>query len=398
MLTISNQTGLELSRISVEAFSSVLMTQTTTANSVVYLAGDIGTSSSKFFYRVRDGQKEPLWMGAGVADGLTTLALSILNAGGRPQDHAWLQVGNEVVLVGEAAKTFIDGSSLSENKANQAAYKLIAALGVIAEKEKLPNQYEAVIWLPLPLTEMGTKDEIAARVTQVAQGFRFRGNAQQVRLTLKFCPEGFGLYLNRKRQLDTLGLAIDQRRTFILMLGHRNLSVLCFEQGSLKNAKSNSDGPGFWPVFERVARSCGVTPADYPALMAALVTGKTTQISQARGEVYDFAAAAEAVRLAFWKAAKLYLQDNLLGQLSDGEADIIISGGAAYVMGQAIKQYFDGLRMTDQVIFADGRQENLEEIVNTLPEITDNPSLVMRMTDCYGLFQGMVSKHTEVLA
>jgi hypothetical protein len=337
-------------------------------------------------------------MGAGVADGLTTLALSILNAGGRPQDHAWLQVGNEVILVGEAAKTFIDGSSLSENKANQAAYKLIAALGVIAEKEKMPNQYEAVIWLPLPLTEMATKDEIAARVTQVAQNFRFRGTAQQVRITLKFCPEGFGLYLNRKRQLDSLGLAIDQRRTFILMLGHRNLSVLCFEQGSLKNAKSNSDGPGFWPVFERVARSCGVTPADYAPLMAALVTGKTTQISQARGEVYDFAAAAEAVRMAYWKAAKLYLQDNLLGQLSDGDADIIISGGAAYVMGQAIKQYFEGLRMTDQLIFADGRQENLEEIVNTLPEITDNPSLVMRMTDCYGLFQGMVSKHTEVTA
>jgi hypothetical protein len=374
------------------------MTQATAANSTIYLAGDIGTSGSKFFYRVREAQREPLWMGPGVADGLTTLALSILNAGGRPQDHAWIQVGNEVILVGDAAKTFVDVNSVSENKATQAVYKVIAALGVIAERERLPSQYEAVIWLPLPLTEMNTKDEIAAKLTQCAQNFRFRGTAQQVRLNLKFCPEGFGLYLNRKGQLDAVGFSIDQRRTFILMLGHRNLSILCFEQGSLKNAKSNSDGPGFWPVFERVARSCGVTPADYSALMAALSTGKTTQISQARAELYDFAAAAEAVRLAYWKAARIYLQDNLLGQLSDGPADIIVSGGAAFVMRQAIKDYFDGLRITEHVSIADGRQEKLEELVKKLPEATDNQSLVMRMADCYGLFQGLVGKYSGVVA
>lgn len=366
---------------------------TTSGNSVIYLAGDLGTSGSKFFYQVRDGQREPLWMGSGVADGLTTLALSALNSGGRPQDHAWLQVGNEVVLVGDAAKAFLDGNSISENKANQAIYKVMAALGVIAERERLPSQYEAVIWLPLPLTEMNTKDDIAARLTQTAQNFRFRGTPQQARVSLKFCPEGFGLYLNRKAQLDAEEVSIDQRRTFVLMLGHRNLSILCFEQGSLKSAKSNSDGPGFWSVFERVARSCGVTPADYPALMAALATGKPTQISQARGELYDFGAAAEAMRQAYWRAAKLYLQDNLLGQL-DGPADIIISGGAAFVMQQTMRQYFDGLRLTDQVVFADGLKENLDDVVNQLPEASDNPSLVMRMTDCYGLFLGLVSKYS----
>lgn len=371
------------------------MVQTMTSNSLVYLAGDIGTSGSKFFYRVQDEQKEPLWMGSGVADGLTTLALSTLNAGGRPQDNAWLQVGDEVILVGEAAKAFVDVSSLAESKSHQAVYKLIAALGVIAEKERLPNQYEAVIWLPLPLTEMNARDEIAAKLTQYAQNFRFRGVAQQARLTLKFYPEGFGLYLNRKKQLDVSGHSIDQRRTFVLMLGHRNLSVLCFEQGSLKNAKSNSDGPGFWQVFEKVSRSCGVTPADFPALMAALTSNKTTQISQARGEIYDYAAASEAVRLAFWKAARIYLQDNLLGQLSDGPADIVISGGAAYVMRNYIKDYFNNLRIADQVYFADGRQEKLGDVVAKLPEATDNPSLVTRMTDCYGLFQALVSKYSD---
>ena len=372
------------------------MTQTNPANPLIYLAGDLGTSGSKFFYKCRDSQQEPLWMGAGVADGLTTLSLSNLNAGGRPQDHAWLQIGDEVILVGDAAKTFVDGNSLAENKSNQAVYRILATLGVIAQQERLPSQYDAVVWLPLPLTEMSTKDEIAAKLTQTAQNFRFRGTPQQVRLNLKFCPEGFGLYLNRKRQLDAEAVSIDQRRTIILMLGHRNLSILCFEQGSLKNARSNSDGPGFWQVFERAARSCGVTPADYPALMAALATGRTQQISQARAEVYNFAAPYEAVRRAYWKAAKIYLQDNLLGQLSGTPTDVIVSGGGAFVMRHDIKDYFDDLRITEQVIFADGHQENLDEIVKKLPEAAENPSLVMRMTDCYGLFQGLVGKYSEV--
>jgi len=369
------------------------MTQTTTANSVLYLVGDIGTSGSKFFYKINDDQKEPLWMGPEVADSLTTLALSTLNAGGRPQDHAWIQVGDEVILVGDAAKTFIDINSLSENKAKQAVYKIIAALGVIAERERLSSQYEAVIWLPLPLTEMGTKDEIAAKLNEAAQNFRFRGKTQQVRLSLQFFPEGFGLYLNRRRQLDDTGVSIDQRRTFILMLGHRNLSVLCFEQGSLKNAKSNSDGPGFWPIFERVARSCGVTHADYPALMAALSTGKTSQISRARGEVYDFVAAAESVRQAYWRITKGYLQDNLLDKLTYGSADLVVSGGAAYVMRESLDKYFSDLQVQDHVFFADGKYEKLDEIVLKLPEAIDQPSMVMRMADCYGLFQGLIAKH-----
>lgn len=364
---------------------------------LISLVGDLGTSASKFFYRLTPGQTMPFWMGAEVAQGLTSAILPNLNTGGRPQDSAWLQLGNEMVLVGEVAKTFLDANSLAANKAEKAAYKLAAALGVIAEHEKLPRQYQAVVWVPLPLTEIRTRDEIATKLgTITEQGFVFRGQTQQVKLSLKFFPEGFGLYLNRKKQLDTIGLAIEQRRTLIAMMGHRNLSILCFEGGSLKTAQSNSDGPGFWSAFEKAARSLGVTPADYSALLSALTTGQTKQISQVRAGVYDFAEMTEAVRQTYWQAVNVYLQDNLLRQLADRSVDIIISGGAAHILRPTIAQYFEQLGLSDQLLFADGMQERLAEVVSQLPEAAVNPSLPLRMADCYGLFQGLIAKSSKI--
>jgi hypothetical protein len=370
------------------------MKSITTAPPVIYLAGDIGTSGSKLFYRVSSGQTVPLWMGAEVAQ-VTIAALPSLNSGGRPQDGAWLQIGDEVIVVGDAAKSFLDANSRTANKADKAAYKLLAMLGAIAELEHLPSQYEATLWVPLPLTEIRTRDEIANKLSAIAQsGFTFRGRFQQASLNLKFFPEGFGLYLNRKKQLAEMGLAIENRRTLILMMGHRNLSILCFEGGSLKTSASNSDGPGFWSAFEKGARSLGITPADYSALLAALTTGRTQQISQVRAGLYDFGAIAETIRQTYWQLVSIYLQDNLLNQLAEPNVDLIISGGAAHVLRQMVKSYFSELGVTAH--FADEQQIRLTEMVSHLPEAHGDAAICLRMMDGYGLFQGLLGKLNPV--
>jgi hypothetical protein len=375
------------------------MTATAIAPPTISLAADLGTSASKFFYRVGTSQFKPLWMGAEVAEGLTVAALPSVNAGGRPQDHAWLQIEDEVVLVGDIAKAFLDTNSLTANKAAMAAYKLVAALGVAAELDRLPSGYEATLWMPLPLTEIRTRDEIAAKLSAICdRGFVFRGKPQQVKVSLKCFPEGFGLYLNRKKQLAATGQAIEQRRTLILMMGHRNLSVLCFEDGSLKTAHSNSDGPGFWSAFEKATRSLGVTPTDYPSLLAALTTGRTQQISQARAGLVDFGAIAQAVQQTYWKSVSVYLQDNLLGQLAEGKVDLVMSGGASVVLRQALTDYFEQLGLSAHISFADGTAERLPEIVQSLSEAATQPNLPLRMADCFGLFQGLIGKSSKAIA
>lgn len=383
------------------------MTQTTVGTPTIHLAGDIGASASKFFYRVQPGQTVPIWMNAAVANGLTDAALPSLNAGGRPQDSTWLQLDDEIVLVGESAKAFIETTSISANKSDKAAYKIAAALGVVSELEQFPSRYQAFVWLPLPLTEIRTREQIATKLNRICeQGFVCRGKQQQIQLIIKFFPEGFGLYLNRKKQLDSIDQAITQRRTLILMMGHRNLSVLCFEGGSLRASRSNSDGPGFWPAFEKATRSMGVPPSDYTALMLTLATGRSQQISQAQAGLSDFGPQATFVRQAYWQAVSIYLQDNLLGQLTDGLVDVVLSGGGSSILRSPLADYFSSLGLSDspterhgqRLIFSDKMQPQLTDIVSQLPEAAQNSSIPLRMSDCYGLFQGLIGKLTKVSA
>ena len=375
------------------------MTKTTVGMPTIHLAGDLGASASKFFYRVQPGQTVPLWMASAVANGLTDAALPSLNAGGRPHDSTWLRLKDEIVLVGESAKAFLETTSISANKAEKAAYKIVAALGVISELEQLPNQYQAFVWVPLPLTEIRTREQIAYRLNDICeQGFICRGKQQQVKLILKFFPEGFGLYLNRKQQLDSINCVITQRRTLILMMGHRNLSILCFEGGSLRAARSNSDGPGFWPVFEKATRSLGVPTTDYTALMLALTTGRSKQISQANAGLSDFGPQATFVRQTYWQSVSIYLQDNLLGQLTEATVDIVLSGGGSSILRTQLTDYFSSLGLSDRLIFADIMQPQLTDVVNQLSETAHNSSLPLRMADCYGLFQGLIGKLTKVTA
>ena len=375
------------------------MTQTTVGSPTIHLAGDLGASASKFFYRVQPGQTVPLWMDAAVANNLTNTALPNLKTGSRPQDSTWLQLKNEIVLVGESAKTFLETTSISANKSDKAAYKIAAALGIVAELERLPSHYQAFVWLPLPLTEIKTRDRIATKLNRICeQGFICRRKKQQVQLVLKFFPEGFGLYLNRKKQLDSIKQSITQRRTLILMMGHRNLSILCFEGGSLHASRSNSDGPGFWPAFEKATRSAGVPTTDYTALMLSLATGRSQQISQAQAGLSDFGSHASFVKQTYWQAVSIYLQDNLLGQLTDGAVDIVLSGGGSSMIRTHLTDYFDSLGLSDRLVFTDKMQPQLTHLVSQMPEAAHNASIPLRMSDCYGLFQGLIGKLTKVPA
>ncbi|NEP19631.1 MAG: hypothetical protein F6J97_22525 [Leptolyngbya sp. SIO4C1] len=372
------------------------MALTTVSVPTVYLAGDIGSSSSKFFYRVHPNQTVPLWMEPEVVDNLAMSALPKLMGGGRPQDNAWLVVGEQGILVGDAARALLEQNSLVANKADHAAYKIAAALGVIAELEGLPSDYEAMVWLALPLAEMKTREEITQQLEMICeQGFNCRGKAQRVKLTLRCLPEGFGLYLNRKQQLKQVGKSIEARRTLVVMMGHRNLSILNFEGGSLRMGGSNSNGPGFWPIFEKSARSLGVTISDYRALTNAVMTGQSQQISPARGKLFDFGERVEAVRQSYWKAASVYLRDYLLPWLENQAADVLVSGGATVVFQDQLSAYFEELGVRN-VIFADGEMDRLVTVVSQLPEVAMNPSLPLRMTDCYGLFQGLMGKVNKV--
>ena len=166
----------------------------------------------------------------------------------------------------------------------------------------------------------------------------------------------------------------------------------------MRVASSSSNGPGFWPIFEKTADSLGVTTADYGALMNALMTGHNQQISQSRGSLYDFGELAEAVRQTYWQAVQVHLQDHVFKQLGNATVDITVSGGASHVLRPRLEDYFDSLNLTECVTFADGSQSQLTAIANQLPESAIIPTLPLQMVDGYGLFQGLIGKLCKVTA
>ncbi|NEQ42244.1 MAG: hypothetical protein F6K00_01265 [Leptolyngbya sp. SIOISBB] len=250
------------------------------------------------------------------------------------------------------------------------------------------------MWVLLPINELATRQRIASRLTEICQSFRFQDEMEyRVDLKLSFRPEGYGIYVLRKQQLQQAGLAIAQRTTSIEMLGHRNGTQLAFETGTLNSAKSTSKFPGFWESFEKAANAAGVSVTEYGVLLQALESRQPEQYSVAKGTTVDFSAAIAQVEAAYLAALDSHFNDHLIPDLAAGKSDVILAGGAAYLMREALWGYFDERGFSSRLSFAWDNQEILTRLVEAqLPEAHEIPSLPMRMTDGFGLFQALLGE------
>jgi hypothetical protein len=361
------------------------------------LACDLGKSGGKFFYKLHNNQTQALWMDAEVAHRSASV-ISQVNTGGRSQDNAWYRLGDELTFVGKAARAHTDYNSFKEDKFLKAPERIAAALGAIAFTHHLPSEFETVVWVLLPINELSTRKEIATRLAELCQGLRFRDEREfKISLRLGFRPEGYGIYVNRKQQLQQAGTAIATRTTWIEMLGHRNGTQLAFETGTLNQAKSTSKFPGFWEPFEKAAIASGVSAPDYDVLLRALETGRGQQYSVAKGKAVDFSAAVQQVEAGYLATLDPYFNDNLIPSLATGKGEVVLAGGAADLLKSALQQYFVDRGFADRVSFAWEHQEPLQRLVTEqLPESQEFPSIPRRMVDCFGVFQALLGEVNRI--
>ena len=359
--------------------------------STLLLACDLGKSGGKFFYKLLNGQTHALWMDAEVAQ-RSAAGVAQVSSGGRPQDNAWFRLRDHLVFVGKAAQAFLDYNSFKEDKSLKAAERIAGVLGAIAKIESLPSEFEAIVWVLLPINELATRQKISSRLTEICQGFCFQDATEcRIDLKLSFRPEGYGIYVQRKCQLQQMGVAITQRTTWIEMLGHRNGTQLAFETGTLNAAKSTSKFPGFWEPFEKAANAAGVSVTEYDVLLKALESGQPQQYSVAKGETVDFSAALVQTESAYLDALDSHFNDHLISSLATGKGDVILAGGAAYLIREALQEYFEERGFASRLSFAWEHQDALTRLVEAqLPEAYEMPSISMRMTDCFGLFQALL--------
>ena len=375
----------------VNVSAALTLPMTATERPRLYLAGDLGKSACKFLYWSDSLEFKPLWLGSDIVEGVSDAALQKFDAAGDLAEAAWMRVGDQHILVGNSATGY--GSSFAADKANSAAYQIAAALGLAAIALDA-SQYQAVVWLTIPLNEFRYKAEIAAKLSMMGEGFVFCDRAQQFTVEPSFYPEGTGLYLLHKQNREQLSGSPYTRRVIVLMLGHRNLSMLVFEQGKLNASLSQtSDTLGFWGNFRADASKVGVREADFPSLLAAVTSGVARQLSPVANGFKDFAVPLESVKQGMMQRFDTFCQDHVLKLLLDGTpTDVVLGGGVAHVLREPLRDHFATLDVVDNLYFMDGTGERLLTLAAQTRNAYGNLARPMRFADVYGLAQALAGK------
>ncbi len=249
----------------------------------LYLCVDCGGSATKILYQSSKSSQpsflvmspevekiEPDWLA-----NYLKLEGSLISPA--PEQEAYLEWNDQLFAVGHFANRFSPEDRIGEAKYENASYKVVAAVGAILQKEKLPSEKINRIKLAilLPWNEYSDAKILEGRLDEMFSNFKFRQRKWRVKLEKFVCrPEGFGLAMIRMRQ------NIEEFKTAnkaVLMLGHRNSTALIFEKGALRG-----DSPlyGFRELLDLVVKRTSGLERDALAMAifgAIKEASKTTQ-------------------------------------------------------------------------------------------------------------------------
>ena len=356
---------------------------------------DMGSSDTKCLYW--QGQPYLLHLAPQVAR-LNPSRLDRLMLGGltsqEPEDSAYVMVGSSAYAIGALAIAQKGDSGLALPKRDRAVYKILATLGVIAEKTLAAQdsdnsgcEFIAQLGLLLPLEEYWQdRKELKAQILGAISDFSFRGRALFGQLErIEMQPEGAGLYLAKGLQLARAGVGIRDSTVVVLMFGHRNLSILTFEKGSTpQETNSTSQGPGFVEYLKQCATELpGVAPDD-PALLEAVLQGHPAFHVPGRKEALDLAKACSYAREFYLDRVNQFLVE----WLPSAEVEVIVGGGAAYFIQPELEQFFDQRGLAQQITWAESLRQEMTDVLRG-QDGTAEPDLItsVRWADVYGLFK-----------
>lgn len=423
---------------------------------------DVGGSGTKIIYKFSNWEKPQFFVMSPEVEQITKADFQryqdsqIWNGMPLPEHQAYLEWQDSIFIVGEFALSFAAVDRIHERKYENALYKVLAAIGVILEKHqvasKKPKSQTAKITLSLafllPWNEYNDHKRFFSQLQEMFKAFKFRGQTWDVTLSDNFLcrPEGAGIlaiYTKIK------GVSWFQRTQIaLLMLGHRNTTLLYFDKGIRKSA----DSPllGFSSFLDDVCSRVSGIGRDQlaQAISDALYEGREQiynyppinprskhpqwrslkaiqQLATARDETLrqreldDIAKAIVGATNNYWLKLSKWLSKNL----SSTPLEVIIGGGAAAFLEPELERYFNcvGCGTKDKKL-VDGQRapaylpersyekasaphssmEWLSEIQKQV-ERTFNISygqesgLAFRLIDCFGMMDQLLDKTKEVI-
>jgi hypothetical protein len=419
----------------------------------IYLSVDVGGSQTKIIYQLKDSPKPNYLLMPPELEEITKTKLENYMArlgwigSPSPDQQLWVMWNERVVVLGDFASSFDPQDRLGELKYENALWKVLGAIGLIVEINKIkvsPKKPLLVeLALLLPWNEYSDRKRFEEQLRKMLAGFQVRNTALKVSLERFLCrPEGGGLAAVRIKQ-QGLGW-LRSKQLGVLMFGHRNTTALYFDRGQLKLG----DSPllGFANMLDMVVEMTSGLDRErlaeaifsaryairdqlydpgYPytrrpnwvnsTLIKALASAKDPTLRAS--EIQDIGNAISVATTEYWDKLKRWLNK----VLPDGLDEVIIGGGAAYHVEPELEIYFncsprietqysssrdsygsgkkvrtegyirkDNNKHFTPMIWGAGIAEQVKQTFNLKEKLSGEQCMSARLVDCFGLFDYLV--------
>ena len=370
----------------------------------VLLAIDNGLSETKAFWHVPGYPVQLMRLSPEIIEVQSENVLDTGLLGGKPEDNALVEVSDgRLFAVGKQARDLRGKSPIEETKYQMSVYKILATVGAIATTLGV-TRLELTLATVLPFSEYQDRKEFIELLKEQLKEFSFRNTPIRCKIeNIAVKPEGAGIsitYMHREPEFK-------EQNTLVLMLGHRDASLLPFEQGKPLTGLGEplGDQLGFLELQKQVVTRAALNlnarnqsrlpeylfrarfePKYVQLITEMAVTG--TEIKKKAARLQEAIAASQkwyVDTLTHWIKATL-------GPFLNSVDRVLISGGTALYLQQELIDFFSGfsnLEDPDAVIW--GGLESQPEIEKRLGVSIDT-ELAVRLADVYGLYVDTIAR------
>ncbi|MEA5505048.1 ParM/StbA family protein [Halotia wernerae UHCC 0503] len=215
------------------------------------LTVDPGMSDTKIIYRVTRFASKLFMMSPEVTE-IPHSAIDFYKSqriiAPNPENESWVEYDGILYAVGSLAHTIFNARvEHQQGKAGWAISKILAATGVMAVKEGLPNSFDLALAIPLPFGEWVGRSTFQRDLQKALSEFSFCDRKLNINLKVFICvPEGGGHVMYRKARI---GSDFNQYKIISFMWGYRDISIVKFDQGVMSG---HTEPMGFMKLIELI--------------------------------------------------------------------------------------------------------------------------------------------------
>ncbi len=376
---------------------------------LIMLTVDTGLSGSKIVKRTTPSSPELLLMNPEVAE-VTRETIDFYKSrrmtSPKPENEAWVEYEGTLYAVGFLAqKHFNARVVMSDPKYEWAIAKVLAAVGVMALSEGLPDEFDLALAIPLPFGEWEARHRFHRDLQKALFSFSFCDKLMCVNLKVFICvPEGGGHAMSRGEKIGSD--AFNKQKILSLMWGYRDISPVLFDRGVISG---HTEPIGFFRLIDLMQnRTFGYASREREQVLLETIhrVGKDIKTKNLKHlalsrhperkaeEVEQITEALKASRGEYWAMVERFLRGSIASEVNE----IIVGGGAADYFKPELRQFLAQNYSHANICWSADLEEDVRLAFNLVPAAG---VLCSRLTDVYGLsnfLRSQIYPHSSVIS